>query len=137
MFLSPFAGYTLAAFMINKIHMRFGQAGIAIIGPLCKLIAYVVTCVHPPYPVIPVVFILTGFGNGLEDGAWNAWVGNMENANELMGLLHGSYGLGATIGPLVSTAMVTKGGLQWFTWYYVMVSHVAPSPSPSPFAPRL
>lgn len=48
----------------------------------------------------------------------------MGNANELMGLLHGAYGLGATIGPLISTAIVTKGGLQWFTWFYVMVCHV-------------
>jgi fucose permease len=120
-FLSPFAGYTLAALMINKIHMHFGQLGVATIGPMCKLIAYVITCVHPPFPVIPIIFILTGFGNGIEDGAWNAWVGNMENPNELMGLLHGAYGLGATIGPLISTAMVTKGSLQWYTWYYVMV----------------
>lgn len=120
-FLSPFAGYTLSAFLINKIHMRYGQVGIAVIGPMCKLVAYVVTCVHPPWPVIPIIFVLTGFGNGLEDGAWNAWVGNMQNANELMGILHGAYGLGGTIGPLISTAMVTKAGLEWFNWYYVMV----------------
>lgn len=128
MFLSPFAGYTLSAFFINKIHMRFGQVGIAVIAPICKIIAYVITCVHPPFPVIPVFFVLTGLGNGLEDGAWNAWVGNMENANELMGILHGAYGLGGAIGPLISTAMVTKGGLHWYTWYYVMVC----SPSAKP-----
>ncbi|ELR05809.1 hypothetical protein GMDG_01886 [Pseudogymnoascus destructans 20631-21] len=121
MFLSPFAGYTLSAFMISKIHMRFGQVGIAVIAPTCKIIAYVITCVHPPFPVVPVFLVLTGLGNGLEDGAWNAWVGNMENANELMGILHGAYGLGGAIGPLISTAMVTKGGLHWYTWYYVMV----------------
>jgi MFS family permease len=134
MFLSPFAGYTLSAFMISKIHMRFGQVGIAVIAPICKIIAYVITCVHPPFPVIPIFFVLTGLGNGLEDGAWNAWVGNMENANELMGILHGAYGLGGAIGPLISTAMVTKGGLHWYTWYYVMVR---PAPSPPKTAPLL
>ena len=46
--------------------------------------------------------------NGIEDSAWNAWVGNMHRANELLGFLHGAYGLGATIGPLVATAMVTR-----------------------------
>lgn len=51
------------------------------------------------------------FGNGLEDGGWNAWIGNMESANELLGLLHGAYGLGATISPLIATSMVTKGDL--------------------------
>lgn len=47
--------------------------------------------------------MLAGFGNGLEDGGWNAWIGNMESANELLGFLHGAYGLGATISPLIAT----------------------------------
>jgi len=77
--------------------------------------------VHPPYPVLPIIFILSGFGIGLEDGAWNAWVGNMQSANEMLGFLHGSYGLGATISPLIATSMVAKGNLQWYTFYYLMV----------------
>jgi len=121
-FLAPFVGYTLAAFLNNTVHMRFGQLGVATIGPTCKIIAYVVICVHPPYPVLPVIFMFAGFGNGLEDSAWNAWVGNMENANEMLGFLHGAYGLGATISPLVATAMVTKAHLLWYNFYYLMVS---------------
>ena len=122
-FLSPFLGYTLAAFLNNKIHMRYGQLGVAVISPLCKIVAYVVTCVHPPYAVLPVVFVFSGFGNGLEDAGWNAWIGNMEHSNELLGFLHGAYGLGATISPLIATAMVTKGNLPWYTFYYLMVSY--------------
>lgn len=52
--------------------------------------------------------ILAGFGNGLEDGGWNAWVGNMKSANELLGLLHGAYGIGGTISPLIATAMIVR-----------------------------
>lgn len=80
------------------------------------------TCVHPPYAVLPIIFVFSGFGNGLEDGGWNAWIGNMENANELLGFLHGAYGLGATISPLIATSMVTKGSLPWYTFYYLMAS---------------
>ncbi len=120
-FLAPFVGYSIAAFVNNKIHMKFGQLGIAFMGPSFRIIAYVITCIHPPYPVLPIIFMVAGFGNGLEDGGWNAWVGNMENANELLGFLHGAYGLGATVSPLVATAMVTKGHLAWYNFYYVMV----------------
>lgn len=81
-FLAPFIGYTLAAILNNKIHMRFGQLGAAVIGPSCKIICYAVTCAKPPYPVLPVIFAFSGFGTGLLDGAFNAWVGNMEHANE-------------------------------------------------------
>ena len=67
------------------------------------------------------MLLLTGFGNGIEDAAWNAWVGNMQHANELLGFLHGAYGLGGTISPLVASAMVTKAHLQWYTFYYIMI----------------
>ena len=120
-FLAPFLGYTLAAFCNNAVHMRFGQLGIAIISPTCKIIAYVVICVHPPYPVLPVIFMFAGFGIGLADSGWNAWIGNMQNANEMLGILHGCYGLGAAISPLIATAMVTKAHLLWYNFYYLMV----------------
>ena len=38
-FLAPFIGYTIAAFLNNSIHMHFGQRGIAIIAPSSKIIA--------------------------------------------------------------------------------------------------
>lgn len=86
-FLAPFVGYTLAAISNNQIHMRFGQRGVAVIAPTCKLITYIVTCTHPPYPALPIIFAISGFGMGLEDSGWNAWVGDMEKANELVYLL--------------------------------------------------
>jgi len=125
LFLAPFVGYTTAALLNNKIHVRFGQLGIAIIAPSCKIVGYVITCIHPPYPVLPIIFVLAGFGQGLEDGAWNAWIGNMANANELLGLLHGLYGLGAAMAPLIATTMVTQRHLPWYTFYYIMISLAA------------
>lgn len=49
---------------------------------LLKIITYGVTSAKPPYAVLPIVFILSGFANGIEDGCFNAWVGNMRHANE-------------------------------------------------------
>ncbi|KAH9807828.1 bypass of stop codon protein 6-like [Teratosphaeria destructans] len=110
-FLSPFVGYNTAAILNNTVHMRLGQRGVALLGPLCHLVAYVVIAVHHPYPVLVVVFILAGLGNGFEDSGWNAWVGAMANANEVLGFLHGFYGLGATIAPLIATSLITKAGI--------------------------
>lgn len=84
-FLSPFLGYTAAALCNNLIHMKFGQRGIAVIAPSCRLVTYLILCFHPPYPVIVVFFIFAGFGNGLEDAAWCAWTGNMVSANKVQG----------------------------------------------------
>ncbi|ORY15599.1 major facilitator superfamily domain-containing protein [Clohesyomyces aquaticus] len=122
-FLSPLAGYTLSALLNNAIHLKFGQRGVALISPGCHLLAYIVIAVHPPYPVLVVIFMLAGFGNGLADAAWNAWIGNMANPNEVLGFLHAFYGLGATIAPLIATTMITKGHrLPWYYFYYVMIA---------------
>ncbi|KAJ5756912.1 uncharacterized protein N7511_007094 [Penicillium nucicola] len=124
-FLSPLVGYTIAAFLNQRIHNAFGQRGVAILGSGCHLIAYVINCVHPPYPVLVVAFIFAGLGNGVEDAAWNAWIGNMANANEVLGFLHGIYGVGAVISPLIATSMIARGGLPWYYFYYVMVGCAA------------
>lgn len=120
-FLSPLIGYTVSALLNNSIHLKFGQRGVAFLSPGCHLLAYIVIAVHPPYPVLVVIFAIAGFGNGLEDAAWNAWVGNMANANEVLGFLHAFYGLGATLSPLIATSMITKGGLPWYVFYYLMI----------------
>ncbi|OQE28360.1 hypothetical protein PENSTE_c003G06133 [Penicillium steckii] len=120
-FLSPLVGYTLAAFLNHRIHTSLGQRGPALIGPGCHLVAYIVNCVHPPYPVLVISFIFAGFGNGLEDAAWNAWIGNMAHSNELLGLLHGFYGVGAVLSPLAATYMIARSSMPWYYFYYVMI----------------
>ncbi|KAM7209577.1 Major facilitator superfamily domain containing protein [Naviculisporaceae sp. PSN 640] len=121
-FLSPFIGYLLAALSNNLIHHHFGQRGVAILTPTCRLAGFLPLAFHPPYPSIPVLLLLVGFGNGIEDSAWNAWIGNMHQANELLGLIHGAYGLGATIAPLICTSMIAKFHLPWYSFFYVLIA---------------
>lgn len=120
-FLAPFIGYISVAFSSDKIHMHFGQRGVAIIGPACRLISYVVLSIGPPYPVVLVFLVLAGFGNGLLDAAWNAFVGELRNANQLLGIVHGFYGLGASLAPIIATTIVTKYDLPWNRFFFVMV----------------
>lgn len=121
-FLSPMVGYILAASVNNPTHEKFGRRGVAVLGPASHIVAYTIISLHPPYPVLVIAFIFAGFGNGVIDAAWNAWIGNMANANELLGFLHGFYGLGATLAPLIATTMITKAGLGWYHFYqYIMI----------------
>ncbi|KAF3762733.1 MFS general substrate transporter [Cryphonectria parasitica EP155] len=121
-FLTPFVGYTLSAFSNNWIHTHFGQRGAALLCGGCHLVAFIVVSQHPPYPVLVIVYMLAGFGNGIGDAAWNAFVGAMANANELLGLMHAFYGVGGVLGPLIATSMITKLGLGWYAYYYVMIA---------------
>jgi fucose permease len=64
-FLSPFMGYTVAALLNNSIHMNFGQRGIAILAPGCRLVGYITNSFHPPFALLVVAIAVTGFGNGM------------------------------------------------------------------------
>ncbi|KAL5365058.1 major facilitator superfamily domain-containing protein [Aspergillus floccosus] len=124
-FFSPLGGYTLAALLNNKIHVHLGRRGVAFIAPSCHLLAYIVNCLHPPYPVLVVSFIFAGFGNGLADAAWNAWIGNMADANQMLGFLHGLYGVGAVLSPIIATSLITRAHLSWYYFYYIMIACAA------------
>lgn len=49
----------------------------------------------------------------------------MANANEVLGFLHGFYGLGATLSPLIATTLITQAGWRWYEFYYFMVGAAA------------
>jgi fucose permease len=121
-FLTPFAGYSLAAFTNASIHSRLGQRGIAILAPLCHIVTYAILSSHPPFPVLVVSNTISGFGNGLTDACFCAWIGVMDKANAVQGCLHSCYSLGALFAPLIATSMIVHAKLPWYNFYYFMVS---------------
>ncbi|KAH8779881.1 major facilitator superfamily transporter [Diaporthe sp. PMI_573] len=120
-FLTPFAGYSVAAFTNARIHQTFGQRGVAIMAPVCHIITYIILALHPPYPVLVVANAISGFGNGLTDACFCAWVGAMDKANTIQGFLHSFYSVGALVSPLIATSMVVKAELPWYNYYYLMI----------------
>ncbi|GAB0134122.1 hypothetical protein EsDP_00002507 [Epichloe bromicola] len=120
-FLTPFLGYSLAAVTNARIHVSLGRRGVAVMAPLCHIVTYAVLASHPAYPALVVANAISGFGNGLTDACFCAWVGAMDKANAIQGVFHACYSLGALFAPLIATSMVVKAGLMWWNWYYVMV----------------
>ncbi|KAF4831739.1 Bypass of stop codon protein 6 [Colletotrichum siamense] len=120
-FLTPFAGYSVAAFTNARIHQKLGQRGVAIMAPICHITTYIILALHPPYPVLVIANTISGFGNGLTDACFCAWIGAMDKANTIQGFLHSFYSVGALISPLIATSMVVKAELPWYNYYYFMV----------------
>ncbi|KAI0171420.1 major facilitator superfamily domain-containing protein [Pestalotiopsis sp. NC0098] len=117
--ISP-VGYFLAAYMTSFIHLRLGQLGIAIIGPACQLVYALGLCAHPPYWMLLFLSLIEAVGTGLLDGSWCAWAGAMTNGNTVQGFLHGSYSIGASLGPLIAGTMISVGKTPWYYWFYVL-----------------
>ncbi|KAJ5200748.1 hypothetical protein N7491_008446 [Penicillium cf. griseofulvum] len=124
-FLSPFVGYTVSAILSNLVHQTLGRRGITIIAPSCHVIAFSVISLHPPFLVMVIMYILVGLGSGFHNAAWNVWIGNMANSNEVLGFFHGFYGIGGTISPFVATSLIIKAGWEWYSYYYLMTGAAA------------
>ncbi|KAL8710351.1 MAG: hypothetical protein Q9220_005121 [cf. Caloplaca sp. 1 TL-2023] len=115
--------YRLAAIFFAFLNFGMNDGSYGALVPY--VVAYIVISTHPPYPAVAAILALAGLGNGLLDAAWNAWIGSLAHTNQLLGLLHGFYGLGATISPLIATSMITKAHLGWWTFFYLMAGLVA------------
>lgn len=121
LFLPPFCGYVLSAMLSDMIHMRYGRRSVAMITPLTRIFSFLTFAFHPSYIFLVMVLTVAGFGSGLQDGSYNAWVGTMPQATQLLGCLHGFYGVGALLAPLSITYMVEKLGYEWYSYFYVLV----------------
>lgn len=66
-------------------------------------------------------YFTSGFGNGLLEASLNAWAGNLNSNNEMLGLLHGFYGLGGIISPSLATTLLLKG-YQWNDLYLYLIA---------------
>ncbi|KKA26078.1 hypothetical protein TD95_004015 [Thielaviopsis punctulata] len=109
LFLTPCLGYLIAGLLNTHIHHHLGQRGIALLAPLLHTAAYLALALRPPsFPAIPPLVFLAGLASGLQDSAWNAWLASLARENELLGLAHALYGLGATAAPLAATAVVAR-----------------------------
>jgi len=129
LFLAGPLGYICAAQASDLIHRRFGQRGIAAIGPIFQIIATLLIALHPTFGWVLVAFAIQGLGTGLLDGSWCAWAGSMDKANTISGLLHGSYSVGGAAGPFLVT-LITTGHRSWYLWYYFLVSSTDRLPIP-------
>lgn len=68
--------------MADHTHQSLGQLGIAVMGPLFETAARLMMCMHPPFPAIPIMYVVAGFGT-VGDGRGTRESGSV-NANSLL-----------------------------------------------------
>lgn len=124
LFISPVAGFIISTLLNHVLHAQIGRRGVAMLAGLSLCIAYAVACAHLPFYGLALGFVLIGLGSGVKTASWNTFVGGLQEANQGLGLLHGSYGLGATLFPLLATNVLAPAGPGWHWWqvYHVMVA---------------
>lgn len=125
-FLAPFAGSLLAASINDKVHRMVGRVGVVAIGSALQLTYFVTASIAPAFPLFIVACSGAGLGSGIIEGSWNAFAGTLKDSNQLLGILHGFYGIGGVVSPSVGQVIIEKG-LPWNRVYLILVGCSATS----------
>lgn len=112
-------GFILAAGCLDVLRTRLGRAKTLALSQALIALSYIPLVVTAPFPMIPVSFFLTGFGMSINLAMSNIFCGGMRNGTTALGSLHGSYGIGGTVGPLIATSIVAVGGAIWSRFYFL------------------
>ncbi|KAK3390730.1 major facilitator superfamily domain-containing protein [Podospora didyma] len=113
-------GFITAAAFIDGTRERLGQARTFALAQLIMAAAYVMIVCTPPFPLVVVAFFLIGFAVSFNLALGNVFCGSLRNGTTALGIMHGAYGAGGTVGPLIATTMVTGAAHAVWSRYYLI-----------------
>ncbi|KAL9031702.1 MAG: hypothetical protein Q9196_000298 [Gyalolechia fulgens] len=111
-------GFISAAPSTAPLLARLGRARTLILAQLSMMVGYIMLVCTPPFPVVVLSFLFIGFGEAVNLALNNTFCANLANYATTLGLFHGSYGVGGTVGPLMATTLVAAGR-KWSSFYYI------------------
>ncbi|KKY26814.1 putative mfs efflux [Diplodia seriata] len=122
-FVANAAGFVAAAFCTDGLLLaRLGRARTLVVSELIMLAGYIViVCTPPHFAGVVVAFFLLGFGCAINLALNNVFCSGLARSTFILGLAHGSYGIGGTVGPIVATALAASGVL-WSRFYFLSVA---------------
>jgi fucose permease len=104
-------GYLVASGGYGWAHRRAGTGALLTLGSLLICLGLAGVSFVRGWPLVAVAALSMGLGGGLTDTGLNAHAALSFDLRSI-NLLHGAYGIGATLGPLVITASLASG-LLW------------------------
>jgi fucose permease len=111
-------GYLLSSFTSGPIISRIGIGTLLTISSAIAGVGLLGYTLAPSWWILVALGLLAGIGGGAIDAGLNTYFATNHSAS-LMNWLHASFGLGATVGPIVMTAVLNAG--QSWRWGYVIV----------------
>ncbi|KAI1765534.1 MFS general substrate transporter [Hypoxylon sp. FL1150] len=109
-------GFVMAAPFVDQIRHRLGRARAIGMTQVCMAIGYLLLICAVPFPLVAVAYFFIGFGFAVQAAISNVFCANLRGSTTLLGYMHGSYGVGGALGPVVATAVVSAGAL-WSRYY--------------------
>ncbi|KAL1629069.1 hypothetical protein SLS56_005623 [Neofusicoccum ribis] len=117
-FVANAAGFVAAAPLTDALRARLGRARALMLSEAVMAAGYVVVVCTPPFAAVVAAFFLLGFGCAINLALNNVFCANLHGSTVILGMAHGSYGIGGTVGPVAATALAS-GGVVWSRFYFV------------------
>ncbi len=115
----PAIARLIVSFYSGVLIKRFGVGNVLFGGSLLTFLGMIGFVLTPSWALLVVASIIIGLGNsGLINGL-NTFVAS-NYASSRMNWLHASFGLGATMGPILITIVVLDLNLSWRAGYVVI-----------------
>lgn len=102
-------GYCLSGFFGGKLTHALGLGNLLWVSSGLVAVAMFGSALAPVWPLFVACAIIWGLGSGGIDAGLNAYVSSHFSARHV-NWLHACYSLGATLGPLVMTAVLIRAG---------------------------
>ena len=110
-------GRTVTSSVSGSIIGRFGIAWVMMGGAMIGVFGQLGLALAPSWPMFMIAAVCHGFGSGAMGVGLNAFAAVHFSARR-MNWLHGSFGIGSTIGPILVTTVVIDLGIDW-RWIYI------------------
>lgn len=117
-------GFLAASFNAGQLVTRLGVGGVLFASSLLIAVGLFGYALAPAWLVLAGMSLLLGMGSGMIDAGVNAYAATHFTPRHV-NWLHACYGLGATLSPLVVTAVLSSG-LSW-RWGYGLIGLVLSS----------
>lgn len=116
-FVGQAIGFITGAGFIDPLRERLGRGRTLALAQLFMVGGYVTIACTAPFPAIVFAFFLIGLGMTINLALGNIFCGSLQNGTTALGAMHGSYGIGGIIGPLIANAFVSALHMVWSRYY--------------------
>jgi fucose permease len=117
LFLVSSGGYFLSAFCTGLLSERLGQRAFLIVGALTFAGGYLLFGLQPPFFLVLLARLLSGFGAGIIETGLNVYIAALPRSAALLNHLHAYFGVGSLVGPLIAGSVLALG----WDWNVVFV----------------
>lgn len=117
------AGFITVAALSHKIQQWLGMRRSLTLGCGLSVMMYAMVLSGAHFAVVAVGFYFGGAGLAIGLAQTNIYLARLERSATYLAYLHGSYGVGATVAPLIGTVLVSNG-VKWSLFYLFLLGQM-------------